>query len=116
MERARYIRCLRPTILLSILIFILTIFMPVDDANCETDRAFIEINSKYSDGPVVVPNLDYGEPGSSPHLRGITLPDSDGSDPSKEKISLASEASIKVKTWSYWFFTKYMLNQIFCGK
>jgi len=65
MERARYIRCLRPTILLGILIFILTVFLPLDNARCE-DRRIIEIYSKNTDGPVIVPNVDFGEPGHDP--------------------------------------------------
>ena len=114
MERAKYIRCLRPTILLSILIFILTIFMPVDDANCETDRAFIEINSKNTGGPVIVPNLDYGEPGSSPWGRlYLTDYDNDSFDPEvKHNIEMLPRTKMKY----YSFFMLYMLNQILYGK
>lgn len=66
MKGAQYTRAFRPTILLGILIFLLAVFLPLDNANCETDRTFIEINSKYTDGPVVVPKVDYGEPGHDP--------------------------------------------------
>ena len=66
MERAKYIRCLRPTILLGMLIFVIAVFLPLDNARCEDVRRIVEIYSKNTEGPVIVPNLDYGEPGHDP--------------------------------------------------
>ncbi len=63
-------------------------------------------------GPVVVPEMDFGEPGSSPWgSMGSYLTDADGymPDSKKERVTESLPAS-KIRYYSY--FLIYMLNQI----
>ena len=71
MERAGFIRHLRPMVLLGVLIFVFGLFLLPDNARCEDVKRTLEIYSKYTDGPVIVPNIDYGEPGHDPFGVGL---------------------------------------------
>ena len=116
MERAKSIRFHWPMILLCLFIFLCAVFIPIDSARCERDIGSIEIYSKYPDGPVVVPEMDFGEPGSDPHLGPIALPDPDNEDASKEEKYSEFEAMVKLKKWNFMFFMQFMLNQISCSR
>ena len=113
MERAEYIPYLRPTIILCIIAFLLTIILPLESARCD-DRCIVIINGKKIDDPVVVPDMDFGEPGSSPWVTGSNLSDTDDNVIDNNK-SVILEGALQMGIKSYWFFIRYMLNQILCG-
>jgi hypothetical protein len=65
---------------------------------------------------VIVPEMDFGEPGSDPNYLPDTQPYPDNDDTSKEEKSSEFEAMIILKKWNFIFFMQYMLNQISCSK
>ena len=109
MKRAKCLSSLRPTIILCIIAFLLTIILPLESARCD-DRCIVIINGKKIDDPVVVPDMDFGEPGDWP-----TCPYVPSDNLSRDKIGSMPESGPEIRIKSYWFFLRYMLNQILCG-
>ena len=116
MERAKSIRFHWPMVLLCLFIFLCAVFIPIDSARCERDIGSIDIYSKYPDGPVVVPEMDFAEPGNCPWGWGaLTLTGCENNvfEP-QDKQSIEILPRTKMKYYS--FFMLYLLNQLLYGK